>query len=170
VLPHVPVAPNPLLVREGSGVATCPVAPGTPPDWEGLWCRHVSCDSRPTPSAGGLCRCHVQSGPPPGRKGLRCHHDSRPTSRYRRALGSPHPARPIAPQGRPPLSPRVPWLQTRLRCGRALASSHAPWLSAHEVCPCVPKVPGVRLIMASPGMRSRQRIKCIQDKPNISYI
>jgi hypothetical protein len=55
------------------------------------------------------------------------------------------------------------------RCGRALASPHALWLSASEVCSCVPKVLDIRLIMASLGMWSRQRIKCIQDKSYVMY-
>jgi hypothetical protein len=50
------------------------------------------------------------------------------------------------------------------RCGRALASPRAPWLSASEACPCVPKASDIRLIIASPGTRSRQRIKCVQNK------
>jgi hypothetical protein len=47
------------------------------------------------------------------------------------------------------------------RCGRALVSPHAIWLSASEVCSCIPKASNISLIMASPRTRSRQRIKCV---------
>jgi hypothetical protein len=45
--PRVSVAPDPLSVRESSGITTCHVAPGTPPDREGLRGRHVPYGSRP---------------------------------------------------------------------------------------------------------------------------
>jgi hypothetical protein len=104
VSPWVPCLHTPLSVWEGSGVATCPVPLGPPPDREGLRCHHVSCGPRP-----------------------------------------------------------ASW------CGRAMASPRAPWLSASEACLCVPKAPDIRLIMASLGTRSRQRVKCVQDKPYAAY-
>jgi hypothetical protein len=55
------------------------------------------------------------------------------------------------------------------RCGRALEPPRALWPSAFEACLCVPKAPDIRLIMASPGTRSRQHIICIQDKPYAVY-
>jgi hypothetical protein len=70
-----------LLLREGSDVTTCHVAPGPPPDEGGLWCHHVSHGFRPAsrhgralaspcvtrrqilpPSTGGLRRRHVPHG------------------------------------------------------------------------------------------------------------
>jgi hypothetical protein len=50
-----------------------------------------------------------------------------------------------------------------------LASPHALWLSTFEACPWIPKAPDIRLIMASLGTQSRQRIKYIQDKPYAVY-
>jgi hypothetical protein len=104
VSPYVLRLQIPLSVREGSGIAMCPMPPGPPPEREGLRCHHVSCGPR---------------------------------------LAS--------------------------RCRRALASPRAPWLPALKAYPCVPKAPDIRLIMASPGTRSTQRIKRVQDKPYVAY-
>jgi hypothetical protein len=82
-------------VREGSGVAPCPVALGPPLDREGFRCRHVSCSSRPasrcrraltSPRApwhhahhpagkgSGVTTCPAALDPPPGVGGLWCCH------------------------------------------------------------------------------------------------
>jgi hypothetical protein len=119
VLSRVPVAPDPLSVLERSGITTWPVAPGTPPDKEGLQCRHVSRGSSPPPSARGLWRCHMPPGPPPDREGLRCRHvshGSRLTSQCERALASSRAPyhQPPTRQGRAPVSPCVLRLQTHL--------------------------------------------------------
>jgi hypothetical protein len=114
---RVPAAPDPLSMPEISGTVTCPVTPGTPPDWEGLRCRPVSHSSRLTPGARGLWHHHMRSGPPPDRKGLRCRHvfhGSKPASQCRRVLVSPRATGPATRQGRALVSPRVPLLQTRL--------------------------------------------------------
>jgi hypothetical protein len=84
-----------LPVREGSGVATCPLPPGPPPSREGLRCHHMSCGSRPTsrcrkalasPHAPwhqarhparmsfGVATCPAALDPPPGAGGPRRHH------------------------------------------------------------------------------------------------
>jgi hypothetical protein len=36
-------------------------------------------------------------------------------------------------------------------------------------CPCISKMPDIRLIMASPGTRCRQRIKCVCDRSYAAY-
>jgi hypothetical protein len=54
-------------------------------------------------------------------------------------------------------------------CKRALEPPRALWPLASEACPCIPKAPNIRLIMASPDTRSRQHIKCIQDKTYPAY-
>jgi hypothetical protein len=84
------VAPDPLLVREGSSVATChrarhPVRKGS---------SVTTCPTTldPSPGVEGLWYHHVRLGLLPGREGLRClhmSHSSRPTSRCGRALASP---------------------------------------------------------------------------------
>jgi hypothetical protein len=170
-----PVTPDPLPVPESSGITMYSVAPGTPPDKEWLRCRHVSCGSRPASRCGralasprvtrpatrqgrapvlpcvprlqthlpvwkssGVATCPMPPGLPPDRKALRCRHMS---------CGS----------------------RLASQCGRALASSCASWLLASEACSCIPKVPDIRLIMASPGTQSRQRMKCVQNKPYAMY-
>jgi hypothetical protein len=78
------------------------LALGTPPDWKGLRCHHVSRGSRPAPGAGGFWLRHVRSGPSPGREGLWCRHvsrSSRPVSQCRRALALPHAVGPIGREG-----------------------------------------------------------------------
>jgi hypothetical protein len=82
-------------MREGSGVATCPEAPGPPPGGGGLRCFHVSHGSRPasqckralvSPCApwhwvrhpagkgSGVTTCHEAPNPPLGAGGLwHCH-------------------------------------------------------------------------------------------------
>jgi hypothetical protein len=55
------------------------------------------------------------------------------------------------------------------RCERALKPPCALWPSASKACPCVPKTHDIRLIIASPGTRSRQHIKYIQDKSYTAY-
>jgi hypothetical protein len=93
VSPHVSTGPNSLPVPESSSIATCSVAPGMPPDREGLRCHHASCGSRPTTRCGkalasrcapchwachptgkgpGVATCPVAPDPPPSVGGL-CH-------------------------------------------------------------------------------------------------
>jgi hypothetical protein len=49
---YVPRFQTRLLVREGSGVVACPVAPGQPSDRGGLRCHHVSHGFRPASQCG----------------------------------------------------------------------------------------------------------------------
>jgi hypothetical protein len=129
---------------------------------------HQSC--LPAGEGSGVAMCHVVLDPPPSAGGLSLRHVS-------------HGTRPAPQQGRAPVSPRVPRFQTRLPVQEG--SDIAVWLSAcygpqgkgkysaglliqlgpptFEACPCVPKMLDIRLIMTSPGTRSRQHITCIQD-------
>jgi hypothetical protein len=133
----------------------------------------------------------------PVREGSDVAHATRPTALQGRASVSPRVPRlqtrllvwegssvatcPV-PLGLPPGRERLRCHHTSYgsrpasQCGRALASPCAPWLSASETCPYVPKVPDIRLIMASPGHRvdntlnvyktshtwRMARIKCVQ--------
>jgi hypothetical protein len=86
-----PAAPDPLLVREGSGVATCHRA--RHPAGKGSGVTTCPAAPNPPPGAEGLWRHHVWPSLSPGREELRCHHVShcsRPVSRCERALASPH--------------------------------------------------------------------------------
>jgi hypothetical protein len=102
----------------------------------------------------GVTTCPTALDPPPGAEGLWRSHVRPGPPPSREGLRCHHMSRSSRPAS---------------RYGRALASPRAPWLSASEACPCVPKAPDIRLIMASPGTRSRQRIKCVQDKPYTAY-
>jgi hypothetical protein len=88
---------TPHPAREGSDVATCPVTPGLPPDEGGLRCQQCPAVSDLPSGAGGLWRHGVSRG-------------TRPASR----------------QGRAPVSPCVPWFQTRLlvREGSSVTTWH----------------------------------------------
>jgi hypothetical protein len=102
----------------------------------------------------GVVACPVVTGPPPGRGGLRCHHVS-------------HEFKPTSQCGRALASPRATWLSTSYgpqakgKYSASLLTRLGPRIS--EVCPCVAKMPDIRLIMTTPGARSRQHIKCVQD-------
>jgi hypothetical protein len=143
---------------KSSGVTMCPTA------------------SDPSPGAGGLCRHHVP-------------HATGPTTQQGRALVSPHvpwlqiclmervgssittcPMLPGPPPDKGGLRCRHVSYSSRpaSRCGRVLASPRAPRLSASEECPCIPKAPDIRLIMA-PCTRCRQHIKYVQDKLYTTY-
>jgi hypothetical protein len=139
---------------KGFGVTTCPTASDPLSMREDSGVTTFGQVRRPTGNGFGVATCLVALDPPPSARGLWRHH--------------------VWP-GRPP---GKEWLPCRhvshgsrpaSRCGRALASPRAPWLSASKACLCVPKAPAIRLIMTSPGTRSKQRIKCIQDKPYATY-
>jgi hypothetical protein len=87
VSPLVPAAPDPHPVSKSSDIATCPVAPGMPPDRGGLQCHHVSRCSlqgraltsprapwhRTLHQAGkglGVAMCPTTPDPPPSAGGL----------------------------------------------------------------------------------------------------
>jgi hypothetical protein len=65
--------------------------------------------------------------------------------------------------GRAPVSPRVMWLQTHLLVREGSRAATRPMALGPRACPCIPKTPDIRLIMASPDTRCRQHIKCVQD-------
>jgi hypothetical protein len=129
----------------------CPVTPGPPPGEGGLRCHHVSHGSRLV--AGGLWRRGVSYGTgstsQQGRALVSC--GFRPGSRCRRAVGSP----------------RATWLsacygtQAKGKYSAGLLTQLGP--PACEAYLCVLKTSDIRLIMTSPGTRSRQHIKCVQD-------
>jgi hypothetical protein len=109
---------------------------------------------RPTGKGSGVTTCPMTPDLPPSVGGLRrCHMPPGPPS-CREGLQCCH----VSCSSRP-----------ASRCGWALASPRAPWLSASEACLCVPKAPDIRLIMASPATQSRHRIKCVQDKSYAVY-
>jgi hypothetical protein len=142
------------LTGKGFGVTTCPAAPHPLLVWEGSDVTTCGRARRPAGKDSIVTMCPAAPYPPPGTGGLWRHH-----------------VRPDPPPGRERLHYRHMSHDSRpaSRCERALASSHAPWLSALETCPCIPKAHNVRLIMATPGIRSRQRIKCVQDKAYMTY-
>jgi hypothetical protein len=67
-----PVTLDPLLVREGSAVATCSQA--RHPVGKGFG---VTTTPDPPPGTGGLWGHHIRPGPSPRREGLHCRHVSR---------------------------------------------------------------------------------------------
>jgi hypothetical protein len=179
------------LTGKGSGIAMCPAAPDPPPGAGGLWCRHVT-PGLP-PGREGLQCHHMSYG---SRSASRCGRAlaspraTEPATQQGRALVLPRvpwlqtrlpvwegsgvvtcPVPPGPPPRREGLRCRHMSYSSRPSswCGRALTSPRAPWLSAFEARPCVPKAPNIRLIMASPGTQSRQHIKCVQDMPYATY-
>jgi hypothetical protein len=78
VLLCVPMALDLLPVLESTVITLCLIAPGIPPARKGLWCRHMSRDSRPAPGTEGsnITTCPVALSPPLSRGGLRSHHMS----------------------------------------------------------------------------------------------
>jgi hypothetical protein len=144
---------------EGSSITMCPTAPDLPPGMGGLWCRHVPFTTRPATQQG---RAPVSP------------HVLWLQTRLQVQEGSSIATCPMA-LGPPPGKDELRCCHVSCgsrpasRCRRAQASPRAPWPSAYEACPCIPKVPNIRLIMATPSTRSRQRIKCVQDKPYVAY-
>jgi hypothetical protein len=96
----------------------------------------------------GVVMCPVALGPPPDRGGLWCPHVS-------------HGSRPASWSGRALTLSRVTWLsecygpQAKEKYSASLLTRSGP--PASEACPHVPKGPDIRLIMTSPGTRSRHR-------------
>jgi hypothetical protein len=123
---------------KGSGVTMCCEASCAPPARKGLRCCHVT--EAPSPS--------------PGRRGLQSHHvprGSRLTPLRRKALASlrDRGTRTTAWQGSSIATcPEAP--EPSPGAG-GLRSHHVPSGSRPRACPCVLKMPDIRLIMASPG-------------------
>jgi hypothetical protein len=148
VSPRVPQLQTCLPVQEGFGVATCHQAHCPLEKGSGVTTCPTAPD--PPPGAGGLWCRHVPLGPLPGREGLQRHHVLSGPPPSREGLHRHH----VSCDSRP-----------ASRCGRILASPRVPWLLASEASLRIPKALDIRLVMASPGKRSRQGIKYIQDKP-----
>jgi hypothetical protein len=134
----------------------CPAAPARFPVREGSGVATCHRVHHLTGKGSGVTTCPMAPDSPLSARGLWHHHVPRTTSPPldREELRCRHVS-----YGSRPTS----------RCGRAPASPHAPWLLASEACQCVPKTPNVRLIMASPGMQSRQCIKYVQKKSYMAY-
>jgi hypothetical protein len=135
------------LTEKGSGVAMCPAALDPLPVPEGSVVTTCGWVHRLAGKGSGVATCPAAPNPPLSTRGLwRCHvRSGLPSSR--KGLRCRHVAR-----GSRPTS----W------CRRALASSRAPWLSAPEVCPCVPKTSDIRLIMGSPSDSHTRRMASIK--------
>jgi hypothetical protein len=120
----------------------------------------------------GVATCPDPSSPSPGRRGLRSRHvphSSRPAPCVGRPWRRHVTEAPGPPPDRAQVSPHVMWLQTRLLVWEGSGATMCPVYLGPRACPCVPKTPDIRLIMASPGTRCRQRIKCVCDRPYTTY-
>jgi hypothetical protein len=130
------------------------------------------CARHPPGKGSGVATWPKAPSPSPRRRGLRsCHvpRGSRPTS-YAGRLWRRHVTEaPGPPSGRAPVSPRVLWLQTHLLVWEGSGASMCPVALSPWVCPCILKTPNIRPIMASPGRRCRQRIKCVCDRSYAVY-
>jgi hypothetical protein len=110
--------------------------------------------------------------PSPGRKGLRSHHvprGSRPAPCVGRLRCHHVTEAPGPPSGRAPVSPRVMWLQSYFLVQEGTGAAMCPVALDLRACSCVPKTLDTRLIMASPGTRCWQHIKCVCDRPYATY-
>jgi hypothetical protein len=132
--------------------------------------RHHTCHLSEKDS--GVVTCPKASSPSPGRRGLRSHHVPR-GCRLTPCAGRlwPHHVTeaPGPPPRRAPVMPHVLWLQTRLLAREGSGATTCPVALDPWVCPCIPKMPDIRLIMASPGTRYRHHIKCVCDRPYAVY-
>jgi hypothetical protein len=180
-------------VPESSGSITCPKAQSTPPARRGLQCHHVPHGTerathqerapvsprvsrhpaRHLPGKGsGVATCPEAPSPSPSRRGLwsrHVPHGSRPAP-FAGRLWCRHVTEASGPPpGRGPVSPRVLWLQTRLLVREGSGAATCPMALGPRACPCVHKTPDIRLIMASPGTRCRQRIKYVCDSSYAVY-
>jgi hypothetical protein len=177
---------------ESSGSDMCPEAQSTPPTRRGLRCHHVPHGIEHTtqqerapvsPRARGTKRATRRERSPV----LPRARSTEPVTRHERAPESPRAsqlqARPMrrkaltlprdrgtrttAPQGSGiatcPVAPDTP------SGAEGLQSRHVPSGPQPQACPCIPKMPDIRLIVASPDMRCRQRIKCVCDRPYAAY-
>jgi hypothetical protein len=144
-LRHVPLGTEHATYQERASVSPC--AP---------W--HIA---RHPPGKGfGVITCPEAPGPPLSEEARPCagrlwrHH----------VTEAPGP-----PPSTAPVSPRVLWLQARLLVQEGSGAAMCPVALAPQVCPCIPKMSDIRLIMASSGTRCRQCIKCVCDKPYAAY-
>jgi hypothetical protein len=132
--------------------------------------RHRAC--YPPGKGSGVATCPEVPSPSPSRRGLWSHHvprGSRPTPCAGRLWRHHMSEAPEPPSGRTLVSPHVMWLQTHLLVQEGSGATTCPVALSPRVCPCVPKTPDIRLIMASPGTRCRQHMKCVCDRPYATY-
>jgi hypothetical protein len=163
VSPHVLWFQTCLPVREGSGVAMCPVALGLPSGRGGLRCHHVSRSSKAASWCGRAlespCVPWYQTRPPAGEGSGVATSPAFQTCLLVRedssaATCSMAPGRPPAGEGS-----GVSWLsvcygpQAKGKYLAGLLTRLGP--PASKAFLCVPKTPNIRLIMTSPGMQSR---------------
>jgi hypothetical protein len=126
----------------------------------------------PPGKGSGVATCPEAPSPSPGRRGLQSSHmprGSRPTPCTGRLWRRHVTEAPGPPPGMAPISPRVMWLQTRLLVREGSGAATCPVALNPRASPCVPKTPNIRLIMASPGTRCRQRFKCVCDRSYATY-
>jgi hypothetical protein len=187
------MALDPLPVPKNSGSAMCPEAQSMPPARRGLRCCHVSrgieCATRhegalmsprdprhrachPLGKGFGVATWPKAPSPSLDRRGPQSRHVTHGSSpapcvgrlRHRHVTKAPGP-----PPGRALISPCVLWLQTRLLVREGSGATTCPVAHSPRACPCIPKTLDIRLIMAPPGTRCRQRIKCVCDRPYAAY-
>jgi hypothetical protein len=164
-----------------------------PPSRRGLQCRHVPhgteyatrqerasmsphaprhCARHPPGKGSGVATCSEAPSPSPGRSGLQSHnvpHGSTPAPCAGRLWRRHKTEAPGTPPDRVPVSPCVMWLQTRLLVREGSGATTCPMALGPRACPYDPKTPDIRLIMASPDTRCKQRIKYVCDRPYTAY-
>jgi hypothetical protein len=144
------------LPRKGSGVAMCPEAPSTPPPGKGSSVATCPEAPSPLPDTRGLWSCHVPHGSRPAPCAERLWH-----CHMIEALGPP--------LDRAPVPLHVLWLLTCLLVWEGSGETTCPVALSPQACLCFPKMPDIRLIMASLGMPCMQRIKCVCGRPYATY-
>jgi hypothetical protein len=192
-LSPAPWCQTPHLAGEGSGAAACPGGSRPTPGVGELWHRHVphgtghAIHQERAPMTPHVPRLQTRLPVP---RALASPHAPWHRARYPAGEGSGVTTCLVAPDSSPawegsgiamcprhqdhrPAGLRYCHIscgsRPTSRCVRALELPHVQWPSSSEACPCIPKVPDIRLIMATPGTRSRKRIKCVQDKPYAAY-
>jgi hypothetical protein len=187
------MTPDPFSVSGGSGSTTCPEAQSTPPTKRGLQCRHVPHGTEHathqerapvSPHASRHCARHLPGegsgvatypeapNPSPDRRRLRSRHvsrGSRPAPCAGRLWRHRVAEAPGPPLGRAPVPARVLWLQTRFLVWEGSGAATCPVTLSPRAYLCIPKMPDIRPIMASPGTRCKQRIKYVCDRSYTAY-
>jgi hypothetical protein len=140
---------------KGSGVTTCPRhrVRHPPGKVSGVATCSKHRTRHPTGEGSRVTTCLTTPGRPMRRKALTLPRDrgTRTTAPQGSGITTCHVA-PDTPSG-----------------AEGLQSRHVPSGPQPRACPCIPKMPDIRLIVASPDMRCRQRIKCICDMSYAVY-
>jgi hypothetical protein len=154
---HVPYGTEHATHRERA-----PVSPHAP--------RHRACHS---PGEGsGVAMCPEAPSPSPSRRRLQSYHvphGSRPAPYAGRLWRHDMTEASGPPPGRAPIPTRVLWLRTRLLVWEGSGATTCLVALGPRAYLCIPKTPDIRPIMALPGTRCRQHIKCICDTSYIAY-